>query len=68
MNRLPKSLVYILAFLVIFVFGWESASYYILKKQAETNVVMKQEDVSPVAALSSFPNNLIASLLWFCIK
>jgi carboxyl-terminal processing protease len=53
MKRMPKSLVYLLAFLVIFTFGWESASYYILKKQTETNAALKQEEVSPIAALSS---------------
>jgi carboxyl-terminal processing protease len=57
MKRIPKSLVYLLAFLVIFTFGWESASYYILKKQADTNKVFKQEEVSPVAALSSLMTN-----------
>jgi carboxyl-terminal processing protease len=61
MNKSPKASVYILAFLVVFFFGWESASYYILKKQAETNVVMKQEDVSPVAALSSLMTSSSAS-------
>jgi len=53
MNKIPKSLVALLAFVVIFTFGWESASYYIIKKQAETSNDVKQEEVSPVAALSS---------------
>ncbi len=53
MKKFPKSLKYIAAFLVVFIFGWESASYYILKKQATEHKVMQQEEVSPVAALSS---------------
>ena len=53
MKRFPKPLKYLAAFLVIFLFGWESASYYILKKQTESHPNVKQEEVSPVAALSS---------------
>ena len=53
MKRFPKPLKYLAAFLVIFMFGWESASYYILKKQTENHPTVKQEEVSPVAALSS---------------
>jgi carboxyl-terminal processing protease len=52
MINLRKPLSYIVLFLIVFVFGWESASYYIIQKQgSEKNV--KQEEVSPVAALSS---------------
>ena len=37
---------------VVFLLGWESASYYILKKTAENREVT-QEEVSPMAAFSS---------------
>jgi len=48
---MPKALKYLVLFAVVFTFGWESASYYILKKTVTDHV--KQEEVSPVAALSS---------------
>ncbi|HLG25468.1 MAG TPA: S41 family peptidase, partial [Candidatus Gracilibacteria bacterium] len=53
MSPAKKAASYLVLFAVVFLFGWESASYYILKNSAETNV----EDVSPMAAFSS----LIAS-------
>ncbi len=37
---------------VVFLLGWESASYYILKKTAENREVT-QDEVSPMAAFSS---------------
>ncbi len=52
MNNLKKPLSYLFLFLIVFVFGWESASYYIIQKQGSENNV-RQEEVSPVAALSS---------------
>lgn len=51
MKKFKKPLSYVLLFGLVFLFGWESSSYYILKKSAAENI--KQEDVSPVAALSS---------------
>ena len=42
---------YLLVFAIVFLFGWESASYYILKGSADTGI--EQEEVSPVAAFSS---------------
>jgi carboxyl-terminal processing protease len=53
MRRLPKSVKIVAAFLIVFMFGWESASYYILKKQTAEHPNVKKEEVSPVAALSS---------------
>jgi carboxyl-terminal processing protease len=52
MNYWKKPLSYVILFVLVFLFGWESASYYIIKKQGSEKLV-KQEEVSPVAALSS---------------
>lgn len=51
MKKFPKALTYTLLFAIVFLFGWESSSYYILKKSAVEKV--EQQDVSPVAAFSS---------------
>lgn len=52
MRGVKKTIGLMLVLAVIFLFGWESASYYILKKTAEEREVT-QEDVSPMAAFSS---------------
>lgn len=51
MQKLKKTLSFVLILAIVFLFGWESASYYILKSSAETSVA--QEEVSPMAAFSS---------------
>ncbi|HMR01086.1 MAG TPA: PDZ domain-containing protein, partial [Candidatus Gracilibacteria bacterium] len=51
MKKFQKFGKYLLVFAIIFLFGWESASYYILKSSAESGI--EQEEVSPVAAFSS---------------
>lgn len=52
MSGFKKFISFILIFAFVFLFGWESASYYILKKTAEDREV-KQEEVSPMAAFSN---------------
>lgn len=58
MKQLRKTVSYVLIFSITFLFGWESASYYILKKTGERPV--SQAQVSPMAAFSSLivPDNL----------
>lgn len=56
MGGFKKFISYVLVLAVVFLFGWESASYYILKKTAEERTV-NQEEVSPMAALSSLVNS-----------
>lgn len=51
MKSLKKTVSVIALLGIIFLFGWESASYYIFKTSAEH--ALKQEEVSPVAAFSS---------------
>lgn len=51
MRITKKFLGSFIVFAVVFLFGWESASYYILKTSAETEV--RPEEVSPSAAFSS---------------
>lgn len=51
MKKFKKFGKALLVFAIIFLFGWESASYYILKGSAESGI--EQEEVSPVAAFSS---------------
>lgn len=51
MKRSKKFLSYLLVFGVVFLFGWESASYYIVKSSAEKS--MTHEEISPTAAFSS---------------
>lgn len=52
MNKTRKFISYLLILGVVFLFGWESASYYILVKSADSHEVT-QEEVSPMAAFSS---------------
>ena len=52
MNSFKKPFTYAILFVLVFMFGWESSSYYIVQKQGSQKIV-KQSDVSPVAALSS---------------
>jgi carboxyl-terminal processing protease len=54
MNKMKRShrvISYCLIFGITFLFGWESASYYILKKSAQH--IVQQESVSPMAAFTS---------------
>lgn len=51
MRKSQKFLSYALIIGIIFLFGWESASYYIVKTSAEGS--MTHEEVSPTAAFSS---------------
>lgn len=52
MNTTRKFIGYILILGVVFLFGWESASYFILIKSADSHEIT-QEEVSPIAAFSS---------------
>jgi carboxyl-terminal processing protease len=52
MNKSSKSLKYILFFLIVFLFGWESSSYYIIHRTNATDSV-KESEISPIAAFSS---------------
>ncbi|MEZ4087877.1 MAG: hypothetical protein R3B71_06175 [Candidatus Gracilibacteria bacterium] len=58
MKKFQKFGKYFLVFAIIFLFGWESASYYILKGSAESGI--DQEEISPVAAFSSLIARLMA--------
>lgn len=51
MSTMKKFLSYLVVFGVVFMFGWESASYYIMKSSAEAD--MSLEEVSPAAAFTS---------------
>lgn len=51
MKRYQKIIGSILVLVIIFAAGWESASYYILVRGGKNQV--KQEDASPLAALTS---------------
>ncbi|MBU0668235.1 PDZ domain-containing protein, partial [Patescibacteria group bacterium] len=51
MKKFKKPLSYLLVVAIIFLFGWESASYYIIK--SSVNGEISRESVSPVAAFSS---------------
>ena len=52
MKKNSKALKYILFFLIVFLFGWESSSYYIIHRTNATDSV-KESDISPIAAFSS---------------
>ncbi len=52
MNKMRNIIKYPALFMLIFLFGWESSSYYVLHHSATTQQV-SEADVSPVAALSS---------------
>jgi len=65
-----KFATYAVLFSVTFLFGWESASYYIIKQSATHEIT--QENVSPVAAFTSLimpldktkDNNADLSIFW----
>lgn len=50
-NMFRKTISIVLIFTVTFLFGWESASYYILRHSEKQTV--KTSDVSPMAAFTS---------------
>lgn len=51
MKKFKKFGKYVVVFAIVFLFGWESASYYVLKTTATQDV--QQEEISPMAAFSS---------------
>lgn len=55
--KFPKFLKYVLIFAVIFTFGWESSSYYLIHKTAAGTQNIDESEVSPVAALTSLINS-----------
>lgn len=48
MDKFKKPLGYFVLFIIVFIFGWESASYHLLQKPTVEN-----EPVAPMAAFSS---------------
>jgi carboxyl-terminal processing protease len=57
MKKKYHILNYLLLFLLVFLFGWESSSYYIVHRSANSSGLIKESEVSPIAALSSILTN-----------
>ncbi|HRY90889.1 MAG TPA: S41 family peptidase [Candidatus Gracilibacteria bacterium] len=55
MKKSSQILKYLALFLIVFLFGWESSSYYIVHRAQSAEI--KETDVSPIAALSSILSN-----------
>jgi len=53
MKKFPKFISYVVVFAVIFTFGWESASYYMIHKTGAGTEKLDESQMSPVAALTS---------------
>ena len=54
MKKSTRVISYLLIFAVVFTFGWESASFYIAKKNGDTQ---SAKNTSAIAALSSLITN-----------
>ncbi len=52
MKKSSRYIKYILFFLAVFLFGWESSSYYVIHR-ANGSEQIKESEISPIAAFSS---------------
>lgn len=57
--KFPRALIQIMAAVLVFIFGWESASYYITAKTIKSQGTEQEHstDNSPISALSSLIGN-----------